>query len=276
MNRSLVPLIISFAVIILLTFIVIYSKPGTGAQIEEENKGREAMTLNPFPVRHFSNEKKVLKQENSYAPNTESTIEKARLFLADGKEVEAEDLLRTLLIFEPENNSALSLLGGILYYSKKYGEAELVFRKQIGLAPEKGSYYNQLGSVMARQNKMEEAIKMSSKAVDLDPESADAQINLAGMYSTLSEREKANAHLLKAYQLIGYRILPFSLDSSFDNIRNTPEFQEITQKARQDWNTQILDKEKYKKEIPGKQQNGAKENRTGKDNPQPEPRQEKK
>ena len=69
-------------------------------------------------------------------------------------------------------------------------------------------------------------------ALSLNPESPEVNINLAGMYSLIGKKERALRHFAKAYESFGYAILPFSNDSAFDNIRDTPEFQSILEKAR--------------------------------------------
>lgn len=249
MNKSLVPLIISFAVIILLTFIVINSKPGRSDIAEDETEINKSMKLSPFPVRHPRSNVKETKETASlknpytlsaYSPDTAKTLDKIRKLLAEEKEKEAEDLLRTLLVFEPDNQQALSFLGGILFYSQRYQEAEMIFRRQIKLEPdEKANLYNQLASVLAKQKKFDEAIKMASKAVELDPNSAVTRINLAGMYSLTGDKENAFRHLLSAYQLARYGILPFTHDPSFDAIRTTPEFQEIIRQSNKDWDEHL-------------------------------------
>ncbi len=252
MNKSLVPLIISFAVIILLSFIVIYSKPGASGVGEGEEGNIGKIRLSPFPVRRAKTAKVQVAQPQgkTYAPSSDKILEEARTFLAEGKEADAEDRLRTLLIFEPNNPQALSLLGGIMYYSSRYQEAEMIFRKQIQLDPDKAPLHNQLGSVLAKQDKITEAVAECLKAVDLEPDSADARINLAGMYSVSGDRDNAMKQLIAAYKLIGYRILPFTHDSAFDKIRQSPEFQETVQMARRDWEANLSTSKDRDSKVP--------------------------
>lgn len=241
MNKSLAPLIISFAVIILLTIIITNSKPDKNDIVETKiYEFAPPMQLSPFSSSSVR-KKKTDAHVGRYLSYPDSTemLEKAKEMLSKGKEEEAEDELRTLLIFDPDNFPALSLLGGIFYYSQRYAEAEMIFRRQIKIQPESSTVYNRLGSALAKQQKMEEAIKITAKAAELNPNSPDAHINLAGMYSVIRDANSAIEHMLISYQLIGYRILPFSYDPSFDNIRSTPEFQEIIAKAKEDWQTHI-------------------------------------
>ena len=239
MNKSLAPLIISFGVIILLTFIVIYSKPGKIEMPEDEDQ-YESIKLSPFPSKKVKKERPSENKIN-YAPDSVKVLEQVRKLLSDGKESEAEEQLRTLLIFEPSHPEALSLLGGVLFYSQRYGESEVIFRRQVANSPDNSAFYNQLGSVLAKENKFEEALKMSLKAVELNPDSPEARINLAGMYSVTGDKNNAIKHFFSAYRLMGHRILPFSHDPSLDKIRDMPEFQEIISMAKQEWENRLKD-----------------------------------
>ncbi len=240
MNKSLAPLIISFAVIILLTFIIINTKPRESAIELQTNGTAPSMSLSNISktqVRHKA--PLTRKQRDSYIPESEKYLEDAKNHLSTGKENEAEDVLRTLLIFEPDNAQALSLLAGIFYYSQRYAEAEIIFRRQVKLNPDNDAVYNHLGSALARQGKMKEAIKMTLKAAEINPKSSDAQINLSSIYASNGDTEAAIKHFLLAYQLIGYRILPFSYDPAYDKVRSSPEFQEIISRAKKDMETNL-------------------------------------
>ena len=240
MNKSLAPLIISFAVIILLTFIIINTKPKESAIELQTNGTAPTMSLSTVSKNQFKHKAPLTrKQRESYIPESEKFLENAKKFLSDGKENEAEDTLRTLLIFEPDNPQALSLLAGIFYYSQRYSGAEIIFRRQIRLNPENDSLYTHLGSALARQGKMNEAIKTTLTAVEINPKSSDAQINLSSMYASNGDIEPCIKHFLLAYQLIGYRILPFSYDPAFDKVRSSPEFQEIISRAKKDMETNL-------------------------------------
>ncbi len=240
MNKSLAPLIISFAVIILLTFIIINTKPRESAIELQTNGTAPSMSLGSVSKTQLRHKATVpRKQKASYIPESEKYLENAKNFLSSGKENEAEDALRTLLIFEPDNPQALSLLAGIFYYSQRYPEAEIIFRRQVKLNPENDSLYTHLGSALARQGKMKEAIKTTLTAVEINPKSSDSQINLSSMYATNGNPESCIKHFLLAYQLIGYRILPFSYDPAFDKVRSSPEFQEIIARAKKDIDTNL-------------------------------------
>ena len=84
------------------------------------------MTLSPFSAYRGKEKGKdsSIKQHYPLIPDSMEILENAKKMLSTGKEEDAEDQLRTLLVFEPDNFPALSLLGGIFYYSQRYAEAE--------------------------------------------------------------------------------------------------------------------------------------------------------
>lgn len=232
MNKSLAPLIAVFALIILLTLIVLNSDYGVRARPPlQKNTETTEIRLRPDSDTNPAAQH-VQPAGNSAMVDSGDMLGRARNLLASGKNKEAEDNLRTLLVFDPDNRQALSLLGGILFYSGRYREAEMIFRHQINLDPNNSLAYNRLGSALAKQKKYRAAIDSSSVAMGMNPNSGEAHINLAGMYAVTGDRKKALVHFRKAYELLGTAILPLSYDESFNLIRSMEEFQEIISEAK--------------------------------------------
>lgn len=227
-GKSLAPLIAAFTVIILLTIILINS--GTGKRKKQEGsqspqKGVMELSGNSRPA--ISHKPATPVPRDSKIINVDVSLVEAKKLLAENKVEEAEDKLRTILVFAPDNAQTLTLLGGILYYSGREKEAESIFRRQIKLNPKDHLAYNRLGSALAKQKRYQEAINSVAMAVGLKPDSGEAQINLAGLYSLANDKKSALLHFRKAAKLLGEAILPLSHDRSFDNVRSSPEFQTI-------------------------------------------------
>lgn len=238
--KSLAPLIAVFALIILLTIVVINSKAGKNAAETDAADAAKPKTVielagggtvSPREQRPPSSKGDSGGGKNE-VPDSAKTLAKVRKLLAGNKLERAEDELKTLLVFDPDNADALTLLGGILYYSGREKEAETVFRRQIKINPQDHLAYNRLGSALAKQKRYKEAIESVATAIGLEPGSGEAQINLAGIYSITNNKTAALEHFRKAAELLGSAILPLSSDSAFDAIRSTPEFQEILSQAR--------------------------------------------
>ncbi len=137
---------------------------------------------------------------------------------------DAEDNIRTALIFEPDNMRALTILGRIMFARKEYIKAELIFRKQLEIDPHNATVMNNLGSSLAKQNKLAKALEFVAKANQADPESPEILLNLAGLYAMNGYPEKAIVSLKMVYHIIGPALVPLAMDQSFDNIRKEPEF----------------------------------------------------
>ena len=235
MDKSLAPLIAVFALIILLSMILLNSNwMNQRDSIKKTPPTPHEMAIRPESANSLMSSKTPTKKkpEHENLINVGETLGAAKKKIATGKMEEAEEQLRTILVFEPDHRQALSLLGGILYYSNRYKDAEGVFRHQIKLDPTNSLAYNRLGSALAKQKKYKEAIDNSSIAVGMNPDSGNGHINLAGMYAVVGDKKKALEHFEKAYKLIGYAVLPLSFDEAFDNIRQMPEFQAIISKAK--------------------------------------------
>ncbi len=241
MNRSLTPLIVSFAIIILLTIIMLHTRPTRPQDGDLPVFDlAPAMRLSPYPGRRMaptvpSPETAGPSRSVSGMPDADHLLDRSRRLLSEGKEAEAEDQLRTLLVFSPDSLPALSLLGGILFYSRRYEEAESVYRHQIRVDPASATLHNNLASVLARQGRLIEATAAAERALEIEPESAPPHINLAGIHAAAGDRDQALAHFRLAYERLGWRILPVAEDPVFRDLRNDPAFTLILAQARQDW-----------------------------------------
>jgi Flp pilus assembly protein TadD len=239
-NKSLAPLIIFFAVIILLTIVIInLLSPDMRKTIEyDQTELLPAMNLSPF-AKSGGRRKKTPDSEATVKVSSEfrsssypaNLLDKAKNDLGKGAAGNAEEKLRTLLVFEPENREALSILGDIFYASRRYAEAEVVFRRLAKLEPDESSVYNSLGAALAKQKKFDEAIKVTEKALDCEPESAVAYLNLSGMHSVAGNKKVSIEYFKKAYDKVGKKILSISKDPTLDNIRSEPDFIAIVRDA---------------------------------------------
>jgi tetratricopeptide (TPR) repeat protein len=232
MNRSLTPLIVLFALIILFTIILINSQSAK-KEIDYEKSGLiPEMKLSPFH-RRVHREKSNPQPHvlaSDVIPDINLMLIKARRAMEADKYREAEEELRTLLVFYPDNFTALSLLGKIFYDSQRYPEATAIFKKQLKLKPADTTVYNNLGSSLAKQGKFQEAIENTSKALEIEPENTTACLNLAGMYSVMENTDSSVEYFMKAYDQMGEQVIPMTYDPTLENIRQHPEIQKIIEK----------------------------------------------
>ena len=151
--------------------------------------------------------------------------------LDKGKLEAAEEKVKTVLVFQPENIEALSLLGKIYYLEHEYIKAEMIFTRQVKLNKKSASAYNNLGQVLLKQKKYSRAALQFQVAQGLDPESGLIALNLAGAYSQQGKKKESLASFEKASKLLGTRIITVANHPALDSIRNEKEFNDILTKA---------------------------------------------
>ena len=237
MNKSLIILLLVLGMVVLLTVVIINTRTirltdrGRGSQLKTEDTD---IALSPYDsnekiTNHARPIKKLQYQEKA---EIQKMLNQAYNDMAAGNLDAAENKARTVLVFEPENFAAMSLLGKVLYSQQKYELAEAMFRRQTELKKDDPSVYNNLGQSLAKQNKYDEAIVQMIFAAELYPESPLISLNLSGMHSIKGEKEKSIKLFRKAFKVLGNQIIPISYDPALNNIREEPEFIQIINDAK--------------------------------------------
>ena len=233
MKKSLVPLIVFLFCIVLLTAVIVNTRPEMRNPIirsESNSKEPHAIFLsntdserNPelrIVKKHIMDDKRVLQ-----------ILLQAYSELDKGKISVAEDRVKTVLVFQPENNEALSLLGKIYYLQHKYKKAELIFQQQVKINKKSAGAYNNLGQVLLKQKKYSRAASQFLVAQNIDPESGVIALNLSGAYSQQGKKSESIESFKKAFKLLGIRVITVANHSALDNIRKEKEFRDILKKA---------------------------------------------
>jgi tetratricopeptide (TPR) repeat protein len=245
-DKSLIPLIIFLSVIVLLTIWIVNIDVNKHKGDNEKSHLFEYKKNWSVISAHTVNKKSLRNTSKNFRFNSRAKLAEARRYLENKDLKKAEDILKTVLVFEPENTTALSMLGGIYYYSGRYKEAEYIFQKASVILPESARIYNSLASAQAKQKKYTQAITSGRKALSLNPDMPQIHINLAGMYSISGDSEKALAHFKKAYKILGKAILPLMNDPAFDNLRKLPEYHLIVSHSRTAPDMQLPQEKKVK------------------------------
>ena len=158
-------------------------------------------------------------------------IGRIKMDLAQGKFLKAENDLRNLLLFYPNNRTVLSLLGGVLYSGGNYEQAREMFTLILKKNPDDSFTRENNGIVLKKQHRYSEAIEEFLNASLLKPESSSMYLHLAGLYSIVGDKKRAIYNFAKAYEIIDVNIIPLSFDPAFDNIRSMPTFINIIRNA---------------------------------------------
>ncbi len=87
----------------------------------------------------------------------EEKLKNAKALLEAGKGESARIILLELLENDPDNTTALLMLGGAYFYEKKYAEAEMVYERLILAEPGSGMLSIALFNSLWNQGRYEEA-----------------------------------------------------------------------------------------------------------------------
>lgn len=226
MKKSMLPLLITFVFVVLLTILMIGHK---FTRLQDD----ESISFKPFriatskpPTEKQGNSEEVISRQELV-----DKIDEALQKIEDDQIDDAEDTIRTVLLFAPDNIKAMTIMGRIMYVKGKFQEAETLFRRQLSYTPVNSTTMNNLASTLARQGKIIEALNYAYKAAELSPNTPEIILNLAGLEALSGNRDKAVKHFRQAGRLFGPVIVSFSEDPCFDSIRHTREFKAVLRSA---------------------------------------------
>ncbi len=165
--------------------------------------------------------------------DSESALWLARLYRLRNEHDKAEDVLRTLLKQDPDNETAveqltqllldegksadavlllesttgrtpsptlLDLLGDAYTQTHDLAKAEAAYRKATELDPSELSHTRGLGQTLLAEEKFADALTVYQKLADLMPDDSDVYLRLAQIYRELHQLDHAEENLLKARQ----------------------------------------------------------------------------
>jgi tetratricopeptide (TPR) repeat protein len=174
----------------------------------------------------------------------EASLWLARLYRLHNQPDKAEDVLRTMLKEDPENDAAVEqltqllldqnkaedaisllegmtaktpsasmydLLGDAYTQTHDFAKAEGAYRKAVELEPSELNHLRGLGQTLLSEEKYSDALTVYQKLVDLMPDEADNYLRIAQIYRELHELDKAEENLVKARQYA-----PGSLDVMYN------------------------------------------------------------
>src|SRR5580704_15560194 len=163
----------------------------------------------------------------------EASLWLARLYRLHNEPEKAEQVLRTLLKDDPENDAAveqltqllldqnkaeeaISLLNGMIDHSPSatlydhlgdaytqthdFAKAETAYRKAMDLDPTELSHLRGLAQTLLSEEKYTEALTVYQKLSDMLPDDADTYLRIAQIYRELHQLDKAEENLVKARQ----------------------------------------------------------------------------
>ncbi len=133
-------------------------------------------------------------------PDNEQAVEQlTQLLMDEGKSEEAVSLLEGIT----QHSSSpvlLDLLGDAYTQAHDLPKAETAYRKAAELDPSELSHQRGLGQTLLSEEKYSEALKVYQKLSDLMPDDSDVYLRIAQIYRELHQLDKAEENLVKARQ----------------------------------------------------------------------------
>ncbi len=138
----------------------------------------------------------LLKQDT----DNEAAVEQlTQLLLDEGKSADAVALLEGITTRTP-SPALLDLLGDAYTQTHDLAKAEAVYRKATEQDPSELSHLRGLGQTLLAEEKFADALAVYQKLVDLMPDDSDVYLRLAQIYRELHQLDHAEENLLKARQ----------------------------------------------------------------------------
>jgi tetratricopeptide (TPR) repeat protein len=133
-------------------------------------------------------------------PENEPAIEQlTQLLMDEGKSAEAVTLLEGIIAHSP-SPVLLDLLGDAYTQTHELAKAEEAYRKAVELDPSELSHQRGLGQTLLAEEKFPEALKVYQKLSDVMPDDSDVYLRIAQIYRELHQLDKAEENLVKARQ----------------------------------------------------------------------------
>jgi tetratricopeptide (TPR) repeat protein len=133
-------------------------------------------------------------------PENEPAVEQlTQLLMDEGKATEAVTLLQGITAHSP-SPVLLDLLGDAHTQAHDLAKAEEAYRKAVEIDPSELSHQRGLGQTLLAEEKYSEALKVYEKLSDVMPDDSDVYLRIAQIYRELHQLDKAEQNLVKARQ----------------------------------------------------------------------------
>lgn len=145
---------------------------------------------------------KVLKKGDVVYIYEENDL-RARIFksIEEMDFVKAERILNEVLKKDPNDASAIDLLGNLHFAKGDINLALESYKRAISIDPKYAHAYFDRGSIYLNLNDYDKALNDLRKAVELDPEYPEFRIALGAAFLNINKLNDAKIHLIKAVQL---------------------------------------------------------------------------
>jgi tetratricopeptide (TPR) repeat protein len=153
-----------------------------------------------FENRHEDAEK-VLRSVVVRDPENAPALEQlSQLLMDEGRSKEAIDLL-TRSASDSSSPETYDLLGDAYSQSKDFAQAEAAYRKAIDGDPDDPGHRHGLAEALMAQNKLAEALEQYQRLTEIEPGTAENYVRMAQLQRRLGQFDQAESSLARAKQL---------------------------------------------------------------------------
>ena len=231
-TKSLMPLILFLTAIVVLTVVLTHTRTVRRETIREQ-RNDSLMPRENIPIQLRQNDNQTTYLSN-VATSTHAerfgldkmTMNAAAALTADDYD-SAVNFARTVLVFDPKNYTALSVLGKALFVTSRFKEAEDVFSQQASFYKRDPVVLSNLGYTQAQLRNYKTALETLQSALRYDPESGYLLLSMAGIYALDKQKTEALEYFYKASLKLDTKLLDAIDEPMLDGIREYPEFKRI-------------------------------------------------
>lgn len=186
----------------------------------------------------------------------------ANFLYTRGRFDEAIVEIKTAMDLQPVSYSNQQIYALTLYFARRYDEAEAQFKRLIELNPNHSFIHGRLIRVLEVQGREAEAFeyflemltlqKTNIEKIEryktayrtagwrgvqierikiLEADGHQGYFQMACLYAKLGDKDKAFAHLEKAYQARSFEIAILSVEPQLDSLRSDPRFADLTRRV---------------------------------------------
>ena len=133
-----------------------------------------------------------------FEPDNKDALNNRGVILMNIGDAEASEFsFRKLLKFYPEDIDGLNNLGTNLIAQRRYDEAKIELERAVRIDPQQPKAFYNLGvlKMQSEPGNKKQQMEYFLKAIEIDPDYADAHSNLASIYSSLEENDRALMHI---------------------------------------------------------------------------------
>lgn len=170
---------------------------------QAEHALRKAIAQNPRYIDAYSNLASILHAEKDdvealrlmaevlkFAPkDPKCLVLTARIQLKRGNAKAAEQACRLVIVDDPDNAKANTVLGQVMHETDRYEEAIYFLTEAVELDPKQGEAHNFLGIALKSVGRLDEAREQILKAIDLNERMYGAYANLNDLIDYSHEKE---------------------------------------------------------------------------------------